>query len=112
MNKLLSSLLALADLTTVAVAQSSAIKILKATPQNIQWGHYDADVKPVIVVKSGETIRVDTVSGTPDRLISGGAPDDDVMKELRAVRAEAKDRGPGGHLLTGPIGVEGAEPGD
>ena len=102
----------LLGLTAIAAAQPSPVKILKATPQNIQWGHYDADMKPVIVVKSGETIRVDTVSGTPDRLISGGAPDDDVMKELRAVRAETKDRGPGGHLLTGPIGVEGAEPGD
>jgi acetamidase/formamidase len=34
------------------------------------------------------------------------------MKELKTVYAEVKDRGPGGHLLTGPIGVEGAEPGD
>lgn len=95
--------------TTLAGAQ---MKVLKAIPQNIQLGHYDADVKPVIVIKSGETIAVDTASGNADNLIRIGAPEDDNVKELRAIRQDVKDRGPGGHVLTGPIGVEGAEKGD
>lgn len=93
-------------------AQISSPKVLKAIPRNIQWGRYDADVKPAIIVKSGETIRVETVSGNPDALTRLGAPDDDNMKELRIIYAEVKDRGPGVHLLTGPIGVEDAEPGN
>ncbi len=106
-------LLAMTAIVPMALAQTaSAPKTLKALPQNIQWGRYDADGKPAIVVRSGETIRVETVSGNPDRLARINAPEDEVMRELKTVYAEVKDRGPGGHLLTGPIGVEGAEPGD
>jgi len=53
-------------LTTGFLPQAGAqTKVLKAIPANIQWGRYDADAKTVITVKSGETIRVETVSGNP-----------------------------------------------
>src|SRR5262249_60716582 len=83
-------------------------RLLKPSPANIQWGRYDADAKPVITVKSGETIRVETVSGNPDTLARLDAPQDDNVRELRTIYAEVKDRGPGPHILLGPIGVESA----
>src|SRR5205085_9435221 len=51
------------------------------------------------------------ITSTPDRLITSGLPADQVEKELRAVQS-VRDRGPGGHVLTGPIYIEEAEPGD
>jgi acetamidase/formamidase len=110
--KRVSSLVLLALATVASAAQTPSPKVLKAIPGNIQWGHYDADAKPVIAVKSGETIRVETVSGNPDVLTRLGAPDDDNLKELKTIYAQVKDRGPGPHLLTGPIAVEGAAPGN
>src|SRR2546427_5156666 len=100
-------------LTTGFLPQAGVqTKVLKAIPANIQWGRYDADAKPVITVKSGETIRVETVSGNPDTLARLDAPEDDNVRELRTIYAEVKDRGPGPHILLGPIAVEGAAPGD
>jgi len=110
--KCISSLVLLALATVATAAQTPPTKVLKAIPGNIQWGHYDADAKPVISVKSGETIRVETVSGNPDVLTRLGAPDDDNLKELKTIYAQVKDRGPGPHLLTGPIAVESAAPGN
>ncbi|MFX8320258.1 acetamidase/formamidase family protein, partial [Acinetobacter baumannii] len=46
-----------------------------------------------------------------ERLEAAGVSPDQVEKELRDVQA-VKERGPGGHVLTGPIYLEEAEPGD
>src|SRR5438046_9376116 len=100
-------------LTAVLLPQAGAqTKVLKAIPANIQWGRYDADARPVITVNSGETIRVETVSGNPDTLARLDAPEDDNVHELRTIYAEVKERGPGPHILLGPIGGESAVPSD
>ena len=92
---------------------STQVKVLKATPQTVQWGYYAAEAKPAIVVKSGETLRVECVStGSPAMFARIGAVEDDALRDLKLINAEVKDKGPGGHVLTGPIGVEGAEPGN
>ncbi len=85
---------------------------LKATPKTIAWGYYSAAAKPVLTVHSGDTVRIETVSGSPSRLEASGVPANQVPDALRAIYKEVTDKGPGGHLLTGPIYVEGAEPGD
>jgi len=85
---------------------------LKATPQTIVWGYYSASAKPVLTIHSGDTVRVETVSGNPARLEAAGAPDRQIPDALRAIYRDVTDKGPGGHILTGPIYVEGAEPGD
>jgi acetamidase/formamidase len=91
-------------------------KVLLATPATVEWGHYAANVKPAITVHSGETVKIQTLStcGPTDRLVARGikpedipAYNDDVYKGY-----PDKDKGPGGHILTGPVAVEGAEPGD
>jgi acetamidase/formamidase len=87
---------------------------LKATPENIAWGYYWADAKPVLNVKSGDTVEIQTVSGNPENLEKAGVKPEQIQPELRNIYAKVpkEARGPGGHLLTGPVAIEGAMPGD
>lgn len=88
---------------------------LPATPQTVAWGHYDAAAKPVLTVRSGDTVTVHTLlTNSPAGLERAGVAPGDVEASLRAVFAgvPADQKGPGGHILTGPIAVEGAEVGD
>ena len=96
-----------------AMAQSSATHQLKATPQTVVWGYYSADAKPALRIHSGDTVEIETVlTSSPARLEAAGVPADQVEPSLRAIYKEVTDKGPGGHILTGPIYVEGAETGD
>ena len=86
---------------------------IKASPETIVWGYYWASAKPVLTVKSGDVVEMQTVSGIPQSLERAGIPPDQVQPELRKIRTQPpKDRGPGPHLLTGPIAIDGAMPGD
>lgn len=88
---------------------------LKATPQTVAWGHYDASDKPVLMIKSGDTVVIHTLlTNSPAGLEKAGVAPADIEPALRAVfdSVPASARGPGGHILTGPIAIEGAEPGD
>lgn len=85
---------------------------LKATPKTVVIGHYSPDTPPVLRIQSGDTVVIETVSGTPASLEAAGVRKADIPAALYAIRDEVKDRGPGGHILTGPIYIEGAEPGD
>src|SRR5262245_29326583 len=86
---------------------------LKATPKTVAWGYYDASAKPVLRIKSGDVVRVHTlITNSPAGLEGAFLRPEEVEPALRDVFREVKDKGPGGHILTGPIYVEGAEPGD
>ena len=86
---------------------------LKPTPKTIAWGYYDAGTPPVMRVKSGDTVEVQTlITSSPARLEGAGVKPGDVEQSLRDIWKEVTNKGPGGHILTGPIFVEGAEPGD
>ena len=86
---------------------------LKPTPQTITWGYYAAGVPPVLRVHSGDTVVMQTlVTSSPTALEKAGVPANQVEQSLRDIFDQVKDRGPGGHILTGPVYVEGAEPGD
>jgi acetamidase/formamidase len=85
---------------------------LKATPKTVVWGYYSAAAKPVLTIHSNDIVRIETVSGSPARLETAGVPAAQIPDALRAIYKEVTDKGPGGHILTGPIYVEGAEPGD
>jgi len=87
---------------------------LRVTPQTIAWGYYWSAAKPVLTVKSGDTVEIQTVSGNPQTLERAGAPPDQIPAALRTIYQEIPQdqRGPGGHLLTGPVAIEGAEAGD
>lgn len=88
---------------------------LQATAQTVAWGHYDASDKPVLTIKSGDTVVIHTLlTNSPAGLEKAGVAPADIEPALRAVyeAVPASARGPGGHILTGPIAIEGAEPGD
>jgi len=98
----------------VAQKQGTAANpfIVNPSPATVAWGNYWSEMPAVLRIHSGDFVKVHTLlTSTPERLEGAGVPADQVEKELRDVQA-VKDRGPGGHVLTGPIYIEEAEPGD
>jgi acetamidase/formamidase len=98
-----------------ASSAAAATYDLPATPATVEWGHYDATAKPALTIKSGDVVVVHTLlTNSPPGLEKAGVAPADVEQSLRAVFAGVpqSERGPGGHILTGPIAIEGAEPGD
>jgi acetamidase/formamidase len=88
---------------------------LEATPATIAYGWYDAAGAPVLRIASGDIIDVDTLlTNTPAGLTRAGVPADQIQASLKAIveQTPREKRGPGGHILTGPVFVEGAEAGD
>jgi acetamidase/formamidase len=86
---------------------------LAATPQTVAFGYYSAVATPVLRVASGDTVEVETlITNRPDRLEAAGVAPADVQQSLRDIIAQVTDRGPGGHILTGPVYVVGADSGD
>jgi acetamidase/formamidase len=114
MRSSLSFVLVLATAVSL-IAQSGAGRThrLEATPTTVAYGYYWSEAKPVLRIRSGDILDVDTLlTSTPDRLEKSGVPPQEIQASLRAIVEQVKDRGPGGHILTGPVFVEGAEPGD
>ncbi|HWX89516.1 MAG TPA: acetamidase/formamidase family protein, partial [Rhizomicrobium sp.] len=100
-------------LLLLADGAQAATYTLKATPGTVAWGNYDAKAKPVLTIQSGDTVVIDTlITNSPTGLEKNGVAPADVQQSLRDVYDQVKDRGPGGHILTGPIAITGAEPGD
>lgn len=90
---------------------------LEASPETVAYGYYWSDAKPVLRVPSGDIIDVDTLlTNTPAGLTRAGVPEDQIQASLKSVVTAFPQgnpgRGPGGHILTGPVYVEGAAPGD
>jgi len=86
---------------------------LTATPKTVTWGYYDASAPPVLNIKSGDTVTFETlITSSPARLEGAGVAPDQVQQNLRDIYKEVTNKGPGGHILNGPVFIEGAEPGD
>jgi len=88
---------------------------LEATPATVAYGYYWAEASPVLRIASGDIIDVDTLlTNSPTGLARAGVPDAKIQASLKAIVGEVTGdrKGPGGHILTGPVFVEGAEPGD
>jgi acetamidase/formamidase len=101
----------------VAHAQPSKPKThrLEATPSTVVYGYYWSQAQPVLRIDSGDIIDVDTLlTNTPAGLEKAGVQESKIQASLKAIVAEVTGdrKGPGGHILTGPVYVEGAEPGD
>ncbi len=82
---------------------------LPALPQSVHWGYFDAALAPALHVRSGDFVRAEAVTHH-----AGDAPElmmDEALRTLYASVPE-QDRHPGVHLMTGPIHVEDARPGD
>lgn len=97
----------------VSVQAQSKTHELKLAPQNIHWGYYDAKVKPVLRIASGDTVRVETmIARGLERVRLAGVKEEEIPESLKMVEDAVKERGPGSHPMTGPIFIEGAVPGD
>ena len=83
--------------------------VLRAGPDSCHWGFFDAALNPVLTVASGDTVTLDSVSGGPDVLPQRG--DFDVLPEHLAIHRTVTPR-LGAHILTGPIAIKDADPGD
>ena len=86
---------------------------LKATPKTVAWGYYDASAAPVLRIHSGDSVEFETLlTNSPTGLEKAGLPPEQVQQNLRDIYKEVTDKGPGGHILNGPVYIEEAEPGD
>jgi acetamidase/formamidase len=85
------------------------IHTLKATPETVKWGYFDNSLKPVLKINPGDIVEMETVAHH-----AGDAPDLMMDEGVRAVyeAIPEAERAPGVHIMTGPVYVEGAEPGD
>jgi acetamidase/formamidase len=81
---------------------------LPAGAGTCHWGFFDAALDPVLSLESGDTVTIDTVSGAQDVLPPGGF---EILAAHREVLAKVEPRARG-HILTGPVAVAGADPGD
>ena len=97
-------------------APAQSTQTLLATPSTVAWGYYSAHAKPALTVHSGDTVIMQTAStcGPPERLQSEGVKPADIPDWLGKLYTGVPQdqRGPGGHILTGPVAVAEAEPGD
>jgi acetamidase/formamidase len=89
------------------MVQGGKIHILKATPQTVHTGFFDAAIPPVLKIDSGDRVNLSTMM-LMDGQLRGGM----TFGELLAKRQDYTDRGMGSHTLTGPIFIRGAEAGD
>jgi acetamidase/formamidase len=85
---------------------------LKASPTTVHRGFFDATLKPVLTIDSGDIVRLETASGNPRFFESIGVPKDKIPAELYAVFDGVEGVNRGDHTLNGPIAVRGAQPGD
>ena len=93
--------------------EGETIHHLPATPTTVIVGNYFSGSTPVLTIASGDTVEIECVSvGNAAKLEAAGAMPADIKPAIRALEKQVKDRGPGGHPLTGPVFIEGAQPGD
>ena len=104
-----------ACIVSSASAQTPTVHQLPATPSTVAYGYYWSEAKPAIRVKSGDIVEVETMlTNTPAGLERMGVKPEEIPQNLRDIVAQDTGalKGPGGHILTGPIFVEGADSGD
>jgi acetamidase/formamidase len=87
---------------------------LMPSPQTVHIGNFNAALKPVLAIDSGDIVTIETAVQIDPAAVdqSGVVPPTAVPDYTRAIYREVKDRGPGPHVLTGPVYVNGAQPGD
>ncbi len=104
-----------AGLAVPIAGQTPRTHRLEATPSTVAYGYYWSEATPALKIASGDIVDVDTLlTNSPAGLEKAGVPPEKVQASLRRIVTEVtgERRGPGGHILTGPVFVEGALPGD
>jgi acetamidase/formamidase len=112
-RRVVSVVLAAGISASAVRAQTPRVHELPLRPETVHWGYYDPKIPPALRVASGDRVRVETmVAGGLQRLRLAGVPESDIPESLKAVEQRVTERGPGAHPMSGPIFVEGAQPGD
>ena len=95
-------------------AAGAAEYTLMPSPGTVNIGNFNAANKPALTIKSGDIVTIETAAAMDPAELdqSGVVPPSAVPDYVRAIYREVKDRGPGPHVLTGPVVVNGARPGD
>lgn len=106
---------------TVDLIGGEAPRLIRSTPDNMVWGYYGADVPPIATIKSGETVSIQAVNMAgvsrkdPEAFFRNNQlPIDEQAQDMFDIikNVKADPSGLSGHMLTGPIFIEDAEPGD
>jgi acetamidase/formamidase len=92
-------------LRVVSLPNGKKIYVLPATLETTQWGWFDNAQPPVLRVKSGDTIALETMMHSHNQVVPGAT-----IEQIKKLRTDFPGRGP--HTLTGPIYIEEAQPGD
>ncbi len=98
-----------------APALQAADYTLLATPQSVEWGYYSSEAKLALTVHSGDTVRIQSIStcGSREEMMKLGVKAEEIPPYTDSIYKEMpKDVGAGGHILTGPVAIAEAEPGD
>src|SRR5678816_3525067 len=112
MKKILT-ILACILMFAVAKAQTTPkVHELKASPETVHRGFFDASLKPVLTINSGDIVKLETATGNPRYFERLGVPKEKIPAELYAVYEGVEGAGRGDHTLNGPIYINGAELGD
>jgi len=94
---------------------------LKSTPDTVLWGYIAANLPPALTIQSGQAVEIEALSHQglttgkdPEKFFSAyGIASHEVLADAKTVYAEVKrPKGASVHILTGPIYIENAEPGD
>ena len=83
---------------------------LDASPNTVHWGYFDAGLKPLLTIESGDTVTISTVSGQPAQMPPPGSGLS-VPAALAAIHKGVQSKLGGPHILTGPVAVRGARAG-
>ena len=93
------------NLRTVTLPSGKKLHLLPATLETTQWGWFDNAQPPVLRINAGDTVALETMMHSHNQVVPGTT-----IEQIKKLRTDYPGRGP--HTVTGPIYVEGAEPGD
>jgi acetamidase/formamidase len=93
------------NLRAIPLPNGKKLHFLPATLETTQWGWFDNAQPPVLRINAGDTVVLETMMHSHNQVIPGTTID-----QIKKLRTDHPGRGP--HTVTGPIYVEGAEPGD
>src|SRR5260370_41348238 len=78
----------------LAQAQAPATYTLKPSPKTVAWGYYDAKAAPVLRVKSGDTVEIQTlITNSPKRLEEAGLPPEQAGQCPRDITGPVEGKG-------------------
>src|SRR6266849_6202007 len=93
------------NLRAIPLPNGKKLHLLPATLETTQWGWFDNAQPPVLRINAGDTVALETMMHSHNQVVPGTT-----IEQIKKLRTDFPGRGP--HTVTGPIHVEGAEPGD